>query len=47
MLGGKFATQEDMESGVGLRGINDMSKDYAKGGRAKLKGGGMSQKRFR
>ena len=44
MLGGKFATQEDMESEVGLRGINDMSKDYAKGGRAKLKGGGMSQR---
>jgi len=40
MLGGKFATQEDMESGVGLRGENDM----AKGGRAKLKGGGMSQR---
>ena len=40
MLGGKFATAGDMESGVGLRGANDM----AKGGRAKLKGGGMSQR---
>ena len=44
MLGGRAGTQKDMETGVGARGMYDMPKDYAKGGRAKLRGGGMSQR---